>query len=144
MLPRVEGWELSRSGGNTLLLHITYEYDGPSLIHFYNAWRLQAELTHLKPMSQPKLQQILEKWQKLPVDARPADQHPVKRPPTFPKRRRAEAAQLAIRAHCPATRHPPQKKKNEVTFLALYAFSSALLGFCFDSRKKKWTCQILS
>ena len=66
---------------------------------------LQAELTTLEdymsellPTSplQPKLQQMLEKWQALSVDARPADPHPVKRPPTPPKGRRAEAVHYPL------------------------------------------------
>ena len=75
------------------------EYDSLSLIHFYDAWRLHPLLitledyiSELRPSSPllSKLQRMLERWQTLPPNERPSDQHPIKRPPLPPASRRTE------------------------------------------------------
>ena len=99
MLPTVSGWELTRPGGNTQRGNYISEYDSLSLIHFYDAWRLQPVLTtpedyisELRPTSPllSKLQRMLNRWQTLPPNERPMDQHPVKRPPLPPASCRTE------------------------------------------------------
>ena len=99
VLPTVSGWELTRPGGNTQRGNYISEYDSLSLIHFYDAWRLQPVLTtledyisELRPTSPllSKLQRMLNRWQTLPPNERPMDQHPVKRPPMPPASRRTE------------------------------------------------------
>ena len=93
VLPTVSGWELTRPGGNTQRGNYISEYDSLSLIHFHDAWRLQPVLTtledyvsELRPTSPllSKLQRMLNRWQTLPPNERPVDQHPVKRPPLPP------------------------------------------------------------
>ena len=99
VLPTVAGWELTRPGGNMQRGNYIGEYDSLSLIHFYDAWRLQPVLTTLEdyisellPTSPllSKLQRMLNLWQTLPPSERPMDQHPVKRPPLPPASRRTE------------------------------------------------------
>ena len=99
MLPTESGWELTRPGGNSQRGNYISEYDSLSLIHFYDAWRLQPVLTtledyisELRPTSSllSKLQRMLNCWQMLPPHERPMDQQPVKRPPLPPASRRTE------------------------------------------------------
>ena len=57
------------------------EYDSLSLIHFYDAWRLHPVLTTLEDYISElpllsKLQRMLDRWQALPPNERPIDQHP--------------------------------------------------------------------
>ena len=47
VLPTESGWELTRPGGNMQRGNFIGEYDSLSLIHFYDAWRLQPVLTTL-------------------------------------------------------------------------------------------------
>ena len=99
VLPTASGWELTRPGGNMQRGNFIGEYDSLSLIHFYDAWRLQPVLTtledyisELRPSSPllSKLQRMLDRWQTLPPNERPIDQHPIKRPPLPPASRRTE------------------------------------------------------
>ena len=80
VLPTVSGWELTRPGGNTQRGNYISKYDSLSLIHFYDAWRLQPVLTtledyisELRPTSPllSKLQRTLNRWQTLPPNERP-------------------------------------------------------------------------
>ena len=99
VLPTASGWELTRPGGNMQRGNFIGEYDSLSLIHFYDAWRLHPVLTtledyisELRPSSPllSKLQRMLDRWQTLPPNERPIDQHPIKRPPLPPASRRTE------------------------------------------------------
>ena len=108
VLPTASGWELTRPGGNMQWGNFIGEYDSLSLIHFYDAWRLHPVLTtledyisELRPSSPllSKLQRMLDRWQTLPPNERPIDQHPIKRPPLPPASRRTE----------PPSSSPPQE-----------------------------------
>ena len=99
VLPTASGWELTRPGGNMQRGNFIGEYDSLSLIHFYDAWRLHPVLitledyiSELRPSSPllSKLQRMLDRWQTLPPNERPIDQHPIKRPPLPPASRRTE------------------------------------------------------
>ena len=99
VLPTASGWELTRPGGNMQRGNFIGEYDSLSLIHFYDAWRLHPMLitledyiSELRPSSPllSKLQRMLDRWQTLPPNERPIDQHPIKRPPLPPASRRTE------------------------------------------------------
>ena len=99
VLPTASGWELTRPGGTMQRGNFISEYDSLSLIHFYDAWRLHPLLitledyiSELRPSSPllSKLQRMLERWQTLPPNERPSDQHPIKRPPLPPASRRTD------------------------------------------------------
>ena len=111
VLPTASGWELTRPGGNMQRGNFIGEYDSLSLIHFYDAWRLQPVLTtledyisELRPNSPllSKLQRMLDRWQTLPPNERPMDQHPIKRPPLPP-----QAAELSLLRALPPKNQPP-------------------------------------
>ena len=119
VLPTASGWELTRPGGNMQRGNFIGEYDSLSLIHFYDAWRLHPMLitledyiSELRPSSPllSKLQRMLERWQTLPPNERPSDQHPIKRPPLPPASRRTETPSSSA-AQDPPPVVPNQSRK---------------------------------